>query len=131
MWFFGLFSGAIHNYPILMGLDAMLSRLLFECFGVPCNPATKIQMYINNIYVYIYTHIITVLAIHNYILLDMKTTQAYMQKYDANMNISYTGPVNTTNFDRKFQRRASLSSAAMPAKTAKTKKAFLDEKAVQ
>ena len=76
---------------------------------------------------YIYIYIIPVLAIHNYIL-DMRTTQAYMQKYDAYEHlprVPWTPPTSTRDVPG-----ASLSSAAMPAKTAKTKKAFLDEKAV-
>ena len=88
-------------------------------------PATKVHMYISNICIYIY--IIPVLAIHNYIL-DMRTTQGYMQKYDAYEHlprVPWTPPTSTRDVPG-----ASLSSAAMPAKTAKTKKAFLDEKAV-
>lgn len=81
-----------------------------------------------NIIQHIYIYIITVLAIHNYIL-DMKTTQAYMQKYDAYEHLVY-GSREHRQLGQEGPG-ASLSSAAMPAKTAKTKKAFLDEKAVQ
>ena len=107
----------------------MLS-LLFECFGVPCNKKYRC-IYTTYIYIYnIYIYIITVLAIHNYIL-DMKTTQVDKPicLYDAYEHLVY-GSREHRQLGQEGPG-ASLSSAAMPAKTAKTKKAFLDEKAVQ